>query len=120
MSVRAAGLTLACVAAAALSGCASAPPQPDPVQVKLTDLDTRLTRIERIVDNRSLLDLSNQVEQARADLRSVHDRIDQMNHEIELSRRRQRDLYADLDARLKKLEAGGPTAGAAGQPASPA
>ena len=88
-----------------MSGCATSPPQPDPVQVKLTDLDTRLSRIERVVDNRSLLDLSNQIEQARADLRAVHDRIDQMNHEIEQSRKQNRDLYADLDARVKKLEA---------------
>ena len=99
-----------------MSGCASSPPQPDPVQLKLTDLDTRLSRIERVVDNRSLLDLSNQIEQARADLRSVHDRIDQMNHEIEQSRRQNRDLYADLDARVKKLEAAASTP--AGAPAA--
>ncbi len=113
MTARAAGLALACVAAAALSGCATSPPQPDPVQVKLNDLDTRLSRIERVVDNRSLLDLSNQIEQARADLRSVHDRIDELNHELEQSRKQQRDLYADLDTRLKKLEAGAPAQGAA-------
>lgn len=105
MTARAAGLALACLGVAALAGCASSPPQPDPVQLRLDDLDTRLTRIERVVQNRSLQDLANQIEAARADLRSVHNSVDEMRHELDQNRKRERDLYADLDTRLKKLEA---------------
>ncbi len=45
-----------------MAGCASTPPEEDPVQIKLNDLDTRLARIERVVANQSLLDLANQDE----------------------------------------------------------
>ena len=43
-------VTLLALSVATLAGgCASTPPEADPVQVKLNDLDARITRIERIV-----------------------------------------------------------------------
>jgi tol-pal system protein YbgF len=107
----------ACLLALALAGCAGTPPEEDPVQIKLKDLDTRLERIERVVANQSLLDLANQNEAMRADLRAMHNDIDQLTNRLETSRKEQHDLYADLDRRLKALEArggGGSAAGDAG------
>jgi tol-pal system protein YbgF len=100
------GLSAACVAALAMVGCASTPPEQDPVQIKLNDLDTRLARIERVLANQSLLDLANQNEALRSDLRSMHNDIDQLTNSLEAGRKQQRDLYADLDRRMKALEAG--------------
>jgi tol-pal system protein YbgF len=109
------GLSGACLVALAMAGCASTPPEQDPVQIKLNDLDTRLTRIERVVANQSLLDLANQAEALRNDLRSMHNDVDQLSNSLEASRRQQRDLYADIDRRMKALESrGGTGAGAAG------
>jgi tol-pal system protein YbgF len=110
------GLGGACLLALAMAGCASTPPDADPVQIKLNDLDTRLARIERVVANQSLLDLANQNEAMRADLRAMHNDIDQLNNRVETSRKEQHDLYADLDRRMKVLEArgGGGSAAAAG------
>src|SRR5271163_1277266 len=99
---RAAGL--AAVLALALGGCASTPPEEDPVQIKLNDLDTRLTRIERVMQNQSLLELSNQLESLRADIRGMHNDVDQLNNSMESLRKQQRDMYADLDQRMKALE----------------
>ena len=39
------------LAPALLGGCATTPPEEDPVQMKLNDLDSRMTRIERVVAN---------------------------------------------------------------------
>jgi tol-pal system protein YbgF len=100
-------LALLCAAALAVSGlggCASTPPDQDPVQLKLNDLDTRLARIERVVANQSLLDLANQIEQLRTDVRGMHNDVDVLNHNLDAARKQQRDLYADLDQRLKALE----------------
>ena len=85
------------------------------MQLKVNDLDTRLARIERVVANQSLLDLANQNEAMRADLRAMHNDIDQLNNRLETSRKEQHDLYADLDRRMKALEArgGGGSAAAA-------
>jgi tol-pal system protein YbgF len=88
-------------------GCASTPPEQDPVQIKLNDLDTRLARIERVVANQSLLDLANQSESLRNDLRAMHNDVDLLSNNLEASRKQQRDLYADLDRRMKNLESRG-------------
>jgi tol-pal system protein YbgF len=109
------GLSGACLLALALTGCASTPPEEDPVQIKLKDLDTRLERIERVVANQSLLELANQTDSLRNDLRAMHNDVDQLSNNLEASRKQQRDLYADLDRRMKSLESrgGGAAAGAA-------
>jgi tol-pal system protein YbgF len=88
----------------ALAGCAGTPPEEDPVQIKLKDLDTRLARIERVVANQSLLDLANQGESLRTDLRAMHNDVDQLSNNLEAGRKQQRDMYADLDRRMKALE----------------
>jgi DNA repair exonuclease SbcCD ATPase subunit len=96
-----------CLIAWAASGCAATPPDEDPVQIKLKDLDTRLARIERVMANQSLLELSNQLEALRADVRAMHNDVDQLSNAIEAGRKQQRDIYADLDQRMKNLESRG-------------
>jgi tol-pal system protein YbgF len=125
MRTRASALASACAAALALAGCATSPEE-DPVQIKLNDIDTRLTRIERVVSNNSLLEISNQMSTLQADLRSMHNDIDVLNHGLDTSRKQQRDLYADLDQRLKALESrsgaaagSGPAATVGATPAGP-
>ena len=104
-----------CLAALALAGCAATPPEEDPVQIKLNDLDARLARIERVVANQSLLDLANQ-ERGAAQRSARHAQRRRHCQRLEASRKQQRDLYADLDRRMKSLEARGGSAasGAAG------
>jgi tol-pal system protein YbgF len=108
------GLIGSCLIAWAMTGCSTTPPEEDPVQIKLKDLDTRLARIERVMSNQSLLDLANQSEALRSDLRTMHNDIDQLTNGLEASRKQQHDLYADLDRRMKSLESrGGAGTGAA-------
>jgi tol-pal system protein YbgF len=117
--MRASAFAAACAVALALVGCATSPEE-DPVQIKLNDLETRLARIERVVSNNSLLDISNQMGNLQAELRSMHNDIDVLNHGLDTSRKQQRDLYADLDQRLKALESrSGASAGSAPGGSSP-
>jgi TolA-binding protein len=118
VTLRATLVSAVCIAAVAAAGCATTPPEEDPVQIKLNDLDTRLSRIERVVANQSLLDLANQLEALRADVRGMHNDVDTINHNLESMRKQQRDLYADLDQRMKALEARGGTGNSAGTGAS--
>ena len=97
-----------------MAGCAGTPPEQDPVQIRLNDLDTRLARIERVVTNQSLLDLANQGDSMRNELRAMRNDVDLLTNSLEASRKQQRDLYADLDRRMKNLESrGGGGAGSA-------
>lgn len=83
------------------------------MQIKLKDLDTRLARIERVMANQSLLEVSNQLEALRSDVRAMHNDVDQLSNALESGRKQQRDIYTDLDQRLKNLEARGGAASAA-------
>jgi tol-pal system protein YbgF len=96
-----------------LAACSTTPPEEDPVQIRLHDLDTRLARIERVMANQSLLELSNQIEALRGDVRGMHNDVDQLNNAMDANRKQQRDLYADLDRRMKALEARGAGSAAA-------
>jgi tol-pal system protein YbgF len=106
--------SLIVMAAGLLTGCATTPPEEDPVQIKLNDIDARLTRAERIVSNQSLVELQQQLEQAQASIRQLRGRIDQLENSSETTRKQQKDLYNDLDKRLSALQGGGAGAGPAG------
>jgi tol-pal system protein YbgF len=105
---------------AVLAACATTPEE-DPVQVKLNDLDTRTTRIERVVANNSLVDLAQRMDALQAQMRTLQGKIDVLENENEALRKQQRDLYADLDKRLTALSApGGAAAPGAPPNAAPA
>ena len=89
-----------------LSACAVSPEE-DPVQIKLTDIDGRVQRIERVVSNQSLLDMAQKLDAAQADVRSLRGRIEVLENSNEALRKQQRELYADLDKRLAAASAGG-------------
>ncbi len=108
---RASVASAACLAALGLAGCAATPADEDAVQTKLNDIDTRVARIERMAANQSTLDITNQIEALRSDVRSLHNEVDQLSHGVDLARKQQHDLYADLGQRLKVLEARGGAGG---------
>ena len=91
---RARAWLLVVVASLSAAGCTTLSPEEDPVQIKINDLDNRLTRIERVVANQSLLQLSNDLEAMRADVKSMRNEVDQLNNAVEASRKQQRDLHA--------------------------
>lgn len=107
-----------------LSGCASTPPDQDPTQIRLNDLDTRLGRVERIANNQSLLELSQRIDQLEKQLRELQGNTEVLQNTDEGLRKQQRDLYADLDKRLSALEtavkAAATNGGSAGAGAAPA
>jgi tol-pal system protein YbgF len=108
-------LTLIALAAALGSGCATTPEE-DPVQIKLNELDARVAKLERIIANKSLVELAQNQEAAQAEVRALRGQIDQMEHDNAALRKQQHDLYADLDSRVRALSAaqGGGGAGSAG------
>jgi tol-pal system protein YbgF len=81
-------------------------------------LDERITALESQLKSQGLVDLFNQVEQLKSDVAKLRGQVEVMTFEVEQSQKRARDLYVDLDTRLRKLE-GGPGSPAAGD-ASPA
>jgi tol-pal system protein YbgF len=102
------------------AGCASTPPEQDPVFLRLNDMDARLAKVERILGNQSLVELAQQLESLQADVRSLRGDLEQLQHTSESGRSQQRDLYADLDKRLQTLEGATSAAASAGAAAKSA
>jgi tol-pal system protein YbgF len=86
------------------TGCSSLTPANDPVALRVTDMEARLIRIERVVENQSLIELSTQVDQLRAETTALRGEIETLRFETENSDSRQRELYVDVDRRLQSLE----------------
>lgn len=71
-------------------------------------LDARIVSLETALQAQGLIDLLNQVEALKSDLAKLRGQIEVQAHEIEQAHKRQRDLYVDLDTRLRKLETPAP------------
>jgi tol-pal system protein YbgF len=104
----------------------------------MQDLEARLIRIERVVENQSLVQLSSELERLRSETTALRGEIETLRFETENSDSRQRELYVDVDRRLQSLEtspqgftappasppfgapAASPSLGAPSEPAPPA
>lgn len=95
---------LAPVVTLAMVGCTSLPTTEDSVYLKLTDLEARLIRIERVIDNQSLIELSTQLEQLQAQAQALRGEVETLRYEANNGVDRQRQLYVDVDSRLQMLE----------------
>lgn len=102
--MRSALLVLTIAGFGSIVGCSTLTPTDDPVYLRLQDLDARLGRIEKVVNNQSLVQLANQVDQLQADTKELRGEIDTLQHDTETSADRQRQLYLDVDRRLQALE----------------
>jgi tol-pal system protein YbgF len=68
-------------------------------------IDGRLGALEStVVERRAILDLASQIEALRAELARSRGQIEVMLNQLEVAEKRQKDLYVDIDTRLRKLE----------------
>lgn len=95
--------TISCMALF-LSGCATGPAEPDPVLLKLDELDSRLDRVESVLNNQSLLDLQSDNDNLTGQIRDLRNQIETLNYNQNSSTDRQKDQYLDLDKRLQAME----------------
>jgi len=73
-------------------------------------LEDRVTALESQLRSGGLVDLFNSVEQIKGDIARLRGQVEVLTYELEQAQKRQRDLYVDLDSRVRKLEAGGSAA----------
>src|SRR6202044_3927655 len=71
-------------------------------------------RVERIVNNQSLLQLSQRLDAIEAQMRQLRGELEELQNSNDMLRKQQRDLYADLDKRLTALQGGARGANGAG------
>ena len=86
-----------------LAACAT-PREQDPTWQKLTEVDGRVLRIERVINNQSLLELAQKDDSLQNEVRTLRGQLEEIQHSLDTIRTQQRDLYADLDKRVQALE----------------
>ena len=79
-------------------------------------LEERLAAVEQQLRSGGLVDLANQLEVARADMAKLRGQLEVVSYELAEAQKRQRDLYVDLDSRMRRVEA---AQAAAAQPPQP-
>ncbi|MDR2016740.1 MAG: tol-pal system protein YbgF [Burkholderiales bacterium] len=83
-----------------------------------TQLNERVTMLEQQKSSLAVLDLSAQIDAIRNELAQLRGQIEVLTYELSEAKRRQRDLYTDLDSRLTRLEGSGVPSAVAGDSAA--
>ena len=96
--------TLLLTGLASLAACSSLTPIDDPVYLRINDIEARLIRIERVLENESLIQLAADISSLRTEVQAMRGEIETLGFEAESQSTRQRDLYIDLDERLTQIE----------------
>jgi len=97
----------AAVAMLALLGGSGTALAQDP-QGGQASLEQRVSRLERKLNSQGLVDMLSRIDQLQSDVERLRGELEVQGHTIDELKRRQRDLYADIDRRLSQLERGGP------------
>jgi tol-pal system protein YbgF len=68
-------------------------------------MEERFARVEGTATDRSVLvDLASQIEALRGEIARMRGQIEVVSNQVETADKRQKDLYLDIDTRLRKLE----------------
>lgn len=76
----------------------------DDLRQQQAQLSERLARVEEALKNQPVLALVSQIEALREEMRQLRGQIEVVANNVEMSAKRQRDMYVDLDTRLRRLE----------------
>ena len=100
------GMLLAPVlASAAPAPVIEAASQPGVAADTVKALEARLSRAERMLKNQGLLEMEMRIESLQRENQQLLGQLEEQGYELESLKKRQRDLYLDIDRRLAALEA---------------
>jgi len=70
----------------------------------INELKKRVGAVEAVVQGNGLQDMQNQIEQLKQEIAQLKGDLEVASHNLETAQQRQKDLYADTDTRIRKLE----------------
>jgi tol-pal system protein YbgF len=79
-------------------------PVVDATQSASGDLEARLEKVERRLDNQSMVEMLTRLDQLQQEMQNVVGQMELLNHEMENIKKRQKDLYVDIDRRITQVE----------------
>lgn len=75
---------------------------------KTMSTEERLAKLERMLSSEGLVDILLKLESLQNEVQRLRGEIEEQHHTISEIKKRQRDLYIDIDRRLVQIERGGP------------
>jgi tol-pal system protein YbgF len=84
-----------------------------------SDLEARLEKIERRLDNQTMMEMLSRIDQLQQEMQNIVGQMEVLNYEMDNIKKRQKDLYVDIDRRITQVEQKA-TDLAKSQPTSPA
>ena len=61
-------------------------------------------RLSKVEDRRALIELASQIEALRGEIARLRGQLELIQNQVETADKRSKDLYVDIDTRLRKLE----------------
>ncbi|MGB4812240.1 MAG: tol-pal system protein YbgF [Methylophilaceae bacterium] len=89
------------------------------IKKSIQALEQRVNAVEAITKGQVIGDMQNQIETLNQEVARLKGSLEEANHAVDATQQRQKDLYGDTDARLRKLE-GESTPAASANTAEPA
>jgi tol-pal system protein YbgF len=90
------------------TGAAHALFSDDEARKGVADLRGQVQRLDQQVqqaaDKKAVIDLAGTIDQLRTEIARMRGQIEELSYKIDTLDKRQKDLYVDLDARLRKFE----------------
>lgn len=77
-------------------------------------VEERIVGLETLIKNQGLAEIVGQIEQLKVEISRLRGQVEVLQFELQETQKRQRDLYVDLDTRVRRLET------LAARPAEPA
>jgi tol-pal system protein YbgF len=71
---------------------------------QVVSMEQRLSRLERVVDSDSMVDIITRLDQMQLELAMLRNDVETLQYEAQQSAERQRQLYLDVDSRLQAVE----------------
>ncbi len=76
----------------------------EPSASTVNPLEKRLQRLERLLENQNLVDLVTRIDSLQNEVQQMVGQMEEQSHNMEQLKKRQRDLYLDIDRRLRDLK----------------
>ncbi len=74
------------------------------LQQRIMALEERVNKLDTLLRSQGLMDLLQSVESMKNDLANMRGQLEVNTNNVDTTQKRQKDLYVDLDSRLRKLE----------------
>lgn len=74
------------------------------MQQSMNAIQQDMARLQRLLDNRAMLELFQRIDDLSDEVSQLRGMLEQQSHDLAGIKKRQRELYLDIDRRLRELE----------------